>query len=91
VKPILANEIGSNPTKTRVGDNHYLFALPYDDVDVTVVGNLRTLAAKDDPFLMIDYDGSVYEAVIDGDTLSERLDFDVPELFRAELRIRTLG
>jgi hypothetical protein len=91
VKPILENEVGSNPTKTRVGDNHYSLTLPYNDIGATLVASLRTLAARDDSFVMIDYDGNIFEAMLEGDTMSERLTFDLPEMFDVTLRIRTLG
>jgi hypothetical protein len=91
VKPILENEVGANPTKTRVGDNHYMLNLPYKNITAAILANLRAIAAKDDPFLLVDYDGTPYECVIEGNTLSESLTFNLPEIFDAQIQLRTLG
>jgi hypothetical protein len=91
VKPILANEVGANPTKTRVGDNHYVLHIPINEDTISVIQNLRIVALKDQPFLMIDFDGTVTEAVVDDDRMRETLLFDVSELYDADIRIRTLG
>lgn len=93
VKPMLINEVGANPTKTRYGDNHYAITLPYNTILPATLANLRTVASKDDPFLMIDWDGTFFEGVLadDGAGLGERLMFDVDEQYDAELVLRTLG
>jgi hypothetical protein len=91
VLPRLRNEVGSNPTITRIGDDHFLYELDYDEILAAMFTKVQGVATLEAPAVMVETDDSVLEVVLSEDSFLDELMFDVPALTNAHLRLRTLG
>jgi hypothetical protein len=91
ILPRLRNEVGANPTISRVAEDYFQYELDYDHALDALFAKLEAVATQNQPALMIETDGSAHEVVLTDDTFEESLMFDSPNQRNAGLRLRTLA
>ncbi len=82
---------GGTPHLTTAGDVRWEYVLPYQDIGAELNTKLRTIGSQGGSFVLVDRDGTFYEAVTADGTFSEALTFDAPDTFTSELRLETIG
>jgi hypothetical protein len=92
VKPRIRNvALGMVTVATVVGDDRYLFDLPYESIDSTMQGKLLAVAQAARSIIYVDHDSNFYECLLAGDQFSQEHVWNSSAVYNASLGLEQLA